>query len=195
MEGPFSLWMTSDWNDVNGLLQSRSIKMFGEALREELYFRNMTVCTFAEKMNQPLQEIKDLLEDKLPMTQPLAEKLSQVLGVSVELCLNLGRKLLEAYNPVYRKGIQNTIRNGLKWSEVPIGQGLLLAKTGGPIVVEATVVGSLYMRARDVVDDIIKLNHDPAAQTRDGLYRAMRLAYGEEWSDDSFVTVLFFEVK
>ena len=101
---------------------------------------------------------------------------------------------------VFRKGINVTVRKGLKWYGVsgtftarPTKRELLIGedKREAEIVILETAI----YRFRDLKAKVIDLEHDRRARTYSGLLKGMREAYGEDFSENEYVTVVFFKVK
>ena len=61
----------------------------GEYLRDELDERGWTVAQFAEMIGQPVQALSEILDAKTEITAETAVSISEALGTSAELWLNL----------------------------------------------------------------------------------------------------------
>ena len=61
----------------------------GEYLRDELDERGWTVARFAEMIGQPVQAVSEILDAKTGITAETAVSISEALGTSAELWLNL----------------------------------------------------------------------------------------------------------
>ena len=61
----------------------------GEYLRDELDERGWTVVQFAEMIGQPVQAVSEILDAKTGITAETAVSISEALGTSAELWLNL----------------------------------------------------------------------------------------------------------
>ncbi len=61
----------------------------GEYLRDELEERGWTVTELAEIIGQPVLVVSEILDAKKPITADTASSLSEALGTSAELWLNL----------------------------------------------------------------------------------------------------------
>ena len=61
----------------------------GEYLRDELDERGWTVTQFAEMIGQPVQAVSEILDAKTGITAETAVSISEALGTSAELWLNL----------------------------------------------------------------------------------------------------------
>jgi len=100
---------------------------------------------------------------------------------------------------VFRKGINVTVRKGLKW------HGVSGAFTARPTrkescrarskEAEIVILETAIYRFRDLKAKVIDLEHDRRARTYSGLLKGMREAYGEDFSENEYVTVVFFKVK
>jgi hypothetical protein len=100
-------------------------------------------------------------------------------------------------NPVFHDGINVTVRNGLKWDGLvtSLPFPVFVKRTGDDHVVSlANIVGKIVLQAKHIPPSILGLEHDGACHNPDGLEEAMKFAYGEEWSAEEKVTVLFFVI-
>ena len=61
----------------------------GEYLRDELDERGWTVAQFAEMIDQPVEVVSEILDAKTGITPETAVSISEALGTSAELWLNL----------------------------------------------------------------------------------------------------------
>ena len=61
----------------------------GEYLRDELDERGWTVAQFAEMIGQPVQAVSEILDARTGITAETAVSISEALGTSAELWLNL----------------------------------------------------------------------------------------------------------
>ena len=61
----------------------------GEYLRDEFDERGWTVAQFAEMIGQPVQAVSEILDAKTGITAETAVSISEALGTSAELWLNL----------------------------------------------------------------------------------------------------------
>ena len=61
----------------------------GKHLIEEIWCRNWTIRIFAEMIGEPVENIVNLIHGDLMMSPDLSEKISQALGTSAELWINL----------------------------------------------------------------------------------------------------------
>ena len=61
----------------------------GEYLRDELTERGLTAAHLAEMMGHPPHVVSEILEARIEITPDLAQALSEALGTSTQLWLNL----------------------------------------------------------------------------------------------------------
>lgn len=102
---------------------------------------------------------------------------------------------LEFMNPMFRKGINVTVRDGLKWDMKidMLPKRFEVRQTNNiPILGYATVIGKMVCKAIDIPKKVLELEHDPNCMAHMGLFISMRRAYGDNWNPNGEVTVLFF---
>jgi len=99
---------------------------------------------------------------------------------------------------VFRKGINVTVRKGVKWHGAegefaarPTKKEGLSDKRKALIVISQTAIHHF----RNLPAKVIDLEHDRRARTYSGLLKGMREAYGEDFSENEYVTVVFFKVR
>lgn len=98
-------------------------------------------------------------------------------------------------NPTFHHGVNTTVRRAGKYSDGIVGYTLPVAHADDP---DNFLLGAYINRVRDyeslaalpqyVYDD----EHDGECQTHEGLLKAMRSAYGGEFSETEPVTVIWF---
>ena len=95
--------------------------------------------------------------------------------------------------PVFHPGLNVTVRNGDKWMQTNIGDGLLIKKTGEDTVIHtADLIAKAYVPFRLIPEAWLAYEHDPACRTLEGLFEyGMKPAY-PDFTEDNYVTVLLF---
>ena len=124
----------------------------GEILRDELDERGWSVVEFAQIIDRPVQAVSEILNDHKEITTETAIEISQALGTSAELWLNLQTNYrLRSANPD-REQLSDVERRARLRSLVPIRE----VKKRGWIpyatdlaVLEASVCEFLHMEAID----------------------------------------------
>ena len=99
------------------------------------------------------------------------------------------------HKPHFLKGLNVTIRNGLKWKEeLNPGDTILCVDTGGGVINNARVVATEAINIRKFpgsFEYLVRFEHDHTARTLDGLKAALDKAYGpNRWGPT--VTVVAF---
>lgn len=95
--------------------------------------------------------------------------------------------------PVFRPGINVTVRNGPKWAFlVAPGDKVIIKDTQNKVQLSGLIVMVKTLKFDDIPEVWLRYEHDPSCQTLDGLQKAMHNAYGDVFGPD--VTVIFFEV-
>ena len=61
----------------------------GETLAEDLDFRGMSAQELADMIGQPVAIIEEIVRGERPITEDLAQRLSDALGVPAQFWLNL----------------------------------------------------------------------------------------------------------
>jgi len=103
---------------------------------------------------------------------------------------------LEFINPAVKEEGENlTVRLGNKWFEKAKMDDLLLIVIPGKkdVLSICRVTWIATISFKDISESMLEYEHDPACRTMDGLRKAMKLAYGEKFQEDSQVTLLFFK--
>jgi hypothetical protein len=102
---------------------------------------------------------------------------------------------LKFLNPTFNKGLNITVRAGIKWSKVKVGDSLILLKTDGEAVLgKVLVIGTLCLPAKFVPEELLVFEHDPNCQNRKGLFEVMGKIY-PDFTEDSFIVILMFDYK
>lgn len=111
-------------------------------------------------------------------------------------------ELLKFKNPIFHDGLNVTVRLGTKWDKFFYKhnsnldpKGVMLAdennNTVKPGVIEAVNVNYFTK----ISNATLKLEHDPLCRDLNGLYKAMKAAYGDRFTANSLVTIVFFSVN
>ena len=100
---------------------------------------------------------------------------------------------LQFHNPVFKDGMNVTVRKGDKWThQVLPGSTVVLKKTDGDDLGEAYIAGVMYLPLRLIPPAVLKLEHDPKCRNPKGLLAVLRSVYGEDVNENTACTVLFF---
>lgn len=94
-----------------------------------------------------------------------------------------------------------TVRKGLKWSDLCVGDSVTLKETGSPqasILLPdpvATIFDIKVMRFSDLrrYAKLLRYEHDPECRTYPGLLRVMKRVY-DGFFEDEIVTLVLYEV-
>lgn len=98
-------------------------------------------------------------------------------------------------NPELKKGINVTVRRGLKWLGYSLVEPVVIKDTeSGDEVGKGLIVGRLVLNFSEIPDEVLALEHDSSCTTLDGLYDAMVRAYPDFKTTD-ICTILFFKVE
>jgi len=110
---------------------------------------------------------------------------------SVSTGLGTKIRVMDFRNPVFRKGLNCTVRFGYKWANLKVGEKLIF--TSGQ---EARVERILVCRFKDLTDKDIKYDHDPHCRSKEGLFNCLSALYPEFARDkeQSVVTVIYFRI-
>lgn len=101
---------------------------------------------------------------------------------------------LEFLNPVFRSGLNLTVRRGDKWKKANPGDPLHIVKTGetdGRLGFVEDVIVTRFSSLNRYAD-LLQYEHDPECQNVEGLIKAMKRAYGDAFSTDDQVILLLF---
>ena len=98
---------------------------------------------------------------------------------------------IDFLHPEFHIGINSTVRLGTRYVE--LDENLELYKTGEEEpVAYGMVTKYLVCNFNNLTDEDIMYQHDEETMNYDGLYKAMERAYGDKFSEDSVVTVIYF---
>ena len=95
-----------------------------------------------------------------------------------------------------------TVRKGLKWSDLAVGEAVLLRETPSTeltidteVVNHATIYDVKVMSFADLMNykRLLKLEHDPKCQTYTGLFETMRRVY-DGFLQHELVTLVMYEL-
>jgi len=99
-----------------------------------------------------------------------------------------------------KRAVNLTVRKGLKWSNLHVGDKVELRETGAEVSeagarVYATIYDVKVMTLNDLSNyaKMLKLEHDPDCQTFSGLYKEMRRVY-DGFLSHELVTLVFYEL-
>lgn len=98
-------------------------------------------------------------------------------------------------NPEMKKGLNVTVRNGSKWMGVSIGEKLSIKETGNDKeLYQCEIIGKSYIPFYLIPDKWLRNEHDKKCRTMKGLLEyGMKPAY-KDFTQNNYVTVLFFEI-
>jgi hypothetical protein len=108
---------------------------------------------------------------------------------------------LKFVNPVFHDGLNTTVRLGTKWSDA------LDDNLDEPVEVEIAhpdgtstgVVGVIeevqLLYFSEIPQTALELEHDPTCHNLQGLYKAMKTAYGDDFHAGSLVSIVYFTLK
>lgn len=94
-------------------------------------------------------------------------------------------------NPVMRKGLNLTVRNGQKWHSHN-GETVALVDGFTGDIVETVTINTVVMTFEEIPEWVLQFEHDPDSQNPDDLFYTMRGIYGDTFDVDSVVTLVFF---
>lgn len=96
---------------------------------------------------------------------------------------------LKFQNPVFRRGMQQTIRLG---ENAVRGRFFGILDKEGKELGEGLVYSKESYKIKDLPENIISMSHDPECQTRDGLAGCLQEFYPDS-TVNSIVTVIWFK--
>lgn len=99
------------------------------------------------------------------------------------------------------RAVNLTVRKGLKWSDLYVGQQIEVRETGAEPpastgdMVSATIYDIKVMSFADLMNypRLLKLEHDPKCQTYAGLFETMRKVY-DGFLQHELVTLVMYEL-
>jgi hypothetical protein len=96
---------------------------------------------------------------------------------------------LKFENPVFREGMQQTIRKG----EKPVrGWVFNIMDKEGKRLGQGSVYLTEHYRFRDLPDNVVAMSHDPQCRTKNQLYIALQQYY-PGFTREDIVTVVWFK--
>jgi hypothetical protein len=105
-------------------------------------------------------------------------------------------KRVDFLNPEFQKGTNSTVRLNDRSQDYYPGQMIALYQTGADTPTAYGEVHHILVRKySDVTEKDIQSQHDIETRTLAGLDVAMVKAYGSKIHGDSYVTIIYFEVK
>ncbi len=97
-------------------------------------------------------------------------------------------------NPIFRKGLNVSVRNGEKWMNANIGDELLIKETDkDQTIAYGTLVGKALLPANLIPKSLLKHEHDPSCRNLAGLLSEMHRVYSD-FQENNLVTVLLFNL-
>ena len=99
------------------------------------------------------------------------------------------RKIMEFRNPVFHDGINCTVRRGYKWTNLKIGEKILL-NTGEEVTIEKLIV----CRFKDIKTSDLEYEHDPDCRVKASLFKTLCNIY-PDFDRDTAVTIVYFKYK
>jgi len=110
---------------------------------------------------------------------------------SVNTGLGQEIKVMDFRNPVFKEGLNLTIRFGEKWKALKIGEKFNLT-SGESAICEELIV----CRFKDISFDDLGFEHDPKCRTKVGLLDCLYGIYPEMsiTKENSVVTLVFFTI-
>jgi len=97
-------------------------------------------------------------------------------------------KILKFQNPIFHDGINCTVRRGYKWTNLKIGETILLNGER-----KATIEKVSVLRFKDIKVKDIKHEHDPKCRTTNGLFKVLSSIY-PDFGVDTVVTIIYFKI-
>ena len=97
-------------------------------------------------------------------------------------------------NPVFRKGLNITVRKEKKWINAKMGDFLSIKKTTeNKEIARGKISEKAYLPFGLIPSKWLAFEHDSACHTKEGLFLEMKRAY-PNFTDRDYVTVIFFEI-
>lgn len=98
-------------------------------------------------------------------------------------------------NPVFHKGVNLTVRRGIKWAMVPVGTEINILETDSYILNETGIITKvMVMPFWDIEERMLKEEHDPCCTNYKGLQEIMKEVY-EDFSVNEVITLLYFTIN
>lgn len=90
-------------------------------------------------------------------------------------------------NPVFREGIQQTIR-----LDKPVGRFFDVLDKEGKELGQGMVYSKEYHQFKDLPDNVVSMSHDPHCRTKNQLWVALQ-GYYPGFTRETIVTVIWFK--
>jgi hypothetical protein len=105
-------------------------------------------------------------------------------------------KRVDFLHPEFHEGTNSTVRLNDRSNDYYPGQMIALYETGADTPTAYGEVHHILVRKySSVTEDDIRYQHDVETQSLFGLDNAMKKASGDRIRPDSYVTIIYFEVK
>ncbi len=102
-------------------------------------------------------------------------------------------KELKFMNPVFKTGINVTVRRGTKWSGTD-NEYVSIINTNQNINKKGKILLTKCKRFKDITEEDIENEHDPVCRTTNGLYKVMKRTY-PDFGKNEIITIVKFEVS
>jgi hypothetical protein len=131
----------------------------------------------------------EFLAHATPEDAPQRQATARLTARVVDSKGKLGTPELLFLDPFFRLGLNVTVRDGRKWDAIAerLPQPVVVKKAGEEAGQPGKIVGKYVCKAKDIPDFVTAIMHAP-----ERLYDRMKAAYGESWTPENEVTVLFF---
>jgi hypothetical protein len=101
---------------------------------------------------------------------------------------------LNFLHPVVQEGVNSTVRLGIR--DYSIDESVFIYETGKDDPIARGFIDKLVItRFEYLTDEDIMYQHDEETRDFDGLFAAMKRAYGDDFNELSVVTVVHFFVE
>lgn len=98
-------------------------------------------------------------------------------------------------NPVFHKGVNLTVRRGIKWAVVPVGTEINILETDSNILNETGIITKVVVIPFwDIEKEMLREEHDPRCTNHESLQEVMEEVY-EDFSANEIVTLLYFTIN
>jgi len=111
---------------------------------------------------------------------------------SINTGLGTKIKVMDFRNPVWREGLNLTVRYGEKWKILKIGEKFNIS-SGESAICEELII----CRFKDICFDDLDFEHDPKCRTKIGLLNCLYGIYPKMSvsKENSVVTLVFFTIE
>lgn len=100
-------------------------------------------------------------------------------------------KALKFSNPIFQRGVNLTVRKGLKWAG-KLGK-VCLCDANNVIHEYGKIIITTTRHFNELEERDLHLEHDPKCQTIEGLAKVMREVY-PDFQEDDIVTLVYFVI-